>query len=110
MALGDLNIETASVLANELSAEGGEVVAWQYDQSDETTISALVESVATHFGGLDGVFANVADIEAVLVDGDILSNDSALWERTLKINVWVRPCCCGPPCRICWNEGAVPSF
>jgi NAD(P)-dependent dehydrogenase (short-subunit alcohol dehydrogenase family) len=34
VALGDLNIETARVLADELSAKGGEVVAWQYDQSD----------------------------------------------------------------------------
>ena len=87
VALGDLNIETASVLADELSAKGGEVVAWQYDQSDEATIATLVESIMAHFGGLDGVFANVADIQAVMVDGDILSNDSALWERTLKINV-----------------------
>ena len=56
-------------MADELSAEGGEVAAWQYDQSDETTIAALVTSVMAHFGGLDGVFANVADIQAVMDRG-----------------------------------------
>jgi NAD(P)-dependent dehydrogenase (short-subunit alcohol dehydrogenase family) len=46
-----------------------------------------VETSIAHFGRLDGLFANVADLKAVLVDGDILSNDSALWERTLRVNV-----------------------
>ncbi len=68
-------------------AAGGQAVAWHYDQADEATINALVESAVAHFGRLDGLFANVADLQAVLVDGDILSNDSALWERTLRVNV-----------------------
>lgn len=87
VGIGDLNITTAETLATELNAAGGEAVAWHYDQADESTINALVKSAVTHFGRLDGLFANVADLKAVLVDGDILSNDSALWERTLRVNV-----------------------
>jgi NAD(P)-dependent dehydrogenase (short-subunit alcohol dehydrogenase family) len=74
-------------LALELNDAGGEVVAWHYDQAEEATINALVENAIHHFGGLDGVFANVADLKSVLVDGDILSNESALWLRTLQVNV-----------------------
>lgn len=87
VALGDINIETARILADELSSCGAEVVAWYYDQSEESTITDLVAAVMAHFGVLDGVFANVADLQAVIVDGDITTNDSALWERTLKVNV-----------------------
>ncbi len=87
VGIGDLNIATAEGLATELNTAGGQAVAWHYDQADEGTINALVKSAVTHFGRLDGLFANVADLQAVLVDGDILSNDSALWERTLRVNV-----------------------
>jgi len=87
VGIGDLNIETAEALAGELNAAGGEVMAWRYDQAAETTINELVTVAAAHLGGLDGLFANVADLQAVLVDGDILSNDAALWERTLQVNV-----------------------
>jgi len=61
-------------------------MAWHYDQADEAAINALVESAVRHFGRLDGLFANVADLKAVL-GRHILSNDSALWERTLRVNV-----------------------
>jgi NAD(P)-dependent dehydrogenase (short-subunit alcohol dehydrogenase family) len=87
VGIGDLNIAAAQAIADQLNATGAEVQAWQYDQADDATIDTLVESAVGHFGRLDGLFANVADLQAVLVDGDILSNDSALWERTLRVNV-----------------------
>jgi NAD(P)-dependent dehydrogenase (short-subunit alcohol dehydrogenase family) len=87
VGIGDLNIEVAESLARELCAAGGDVAAWQYDQSEEATTNELVASAVAHFERLDGLFANVADIGAVMVDEDILSNDSALWERTLRVNV-----------------------
>ncbi len=87
VGIGDLNIETAEALARELRDAGGEAAAWHYDQAEEATINELVAGAVEHFDGLDGLFANVADIGAVMVDGDILSNDSALWERTLRVNL-----------------------
>lgn len=87
VGIGDLNIEMAETLAQELCDAGGQAAAWYYDQAVEATINELVASAVEHFGGLDGLFANVADIGAVMVDGDILSNDSALWERTLSVNL-----------------------
>ncbi|MCB1842197.1 MAG: SDR family oxidoreductase [Halioglobus sp.] len=87
VAIGDLNIDRASALAEELGAAGGEVQAWHFDQGDEQSVNALVDNVVVRFGSLDGLFANVADLKTVLVDGDILTNDLALWERTLRVNV-----------------------
>jgi NAD(P)-dependent dehydrogenase (short-subunit alcohol dehydrogenase family) len=87
VGIGDFNIAAAQALAAELKAAGGDVVAWEYDQADETSINAMVASARSHFGRFDGVFANVADLQTILVDGDILSNDCALWERTLRVNL-----------------------
>lgn len=87
VGIGDFNIAAAQALASELTATGGEVVAWEYDQAQESTINALVTSAHAHFGRLDGLFANVADLQTILQDGDILSNDSAIWERTLRVNL-----------------------
>jgi NAD(P)-dependent dehydrogenase (short-subunit alcohol dehydrogenase family) len=87
VGIGDCNLVAAESLAAELTTSGGHAVAWYYDQADEATINILVETAVRHFGRLDGLFANVADLQAVLVDGDILSNGSALWERTLRVNV-----------------------
>ena len=87
VGIGDLNIATAESLTKELNAAGGEAMAWHYDQADATTINTLLDTTLAHFGQLDGLFANVADMQSVMVDGDVLSNDSALWERTLRVNV-----------------------
>ncbi len=84
VALGDLNLETAQQTADDC---GGEVAAFHYDQADEASINALVELAVEHFGGLNGVFANAADLQTVLMDGDILSNDIGIWERTLQVNL-----------------------
>lgn len=87
VALGDLNSDAAEALVQEITSAGGEAMFWHFDQSDESSIRALVDSAIDHFGHLDGLFANVADLQAVLVDGDMISNDAALWERTLQVNV-----------------------
>lgn len=87
VGIGDFNIEVARTLVEKLNQAGGNAEAWHYDQADEAAIFYLVQSAITHFGRLDGLFANVADVKTVLVDGDMLSNDSDLWQRTLRVNV-----------------------
>ena len=87
VGIGDFNIAGAEALAVELNAAGGNVIAWEYDQASEASINALVESACKLFGRLDGLFANVADLQTILIDGDILSNEAAVWERTLQVNL-----------------------
>lgn len=87
VAIGDLNSEGAMALAEALRSEGADVVAWGYDQGQEASINELVGSALTHFGRLDGLFANVANLSIILEDGDVLSNDLALWEDTLRVNL-----------------------
>ena len=83
VAIGDLNLELATTTA----LACGDAVAFHYDQAEEASINALVQQVVDHYGRLDGVFANAADLGTVLEDGDILSNDIGIWERTLQVNL-----------------------
>jgi NAD(P)-dependent dehydrogenase (short-subunit alcohol dehydrogenase family) len=87
VGIGDYKLEPAQALAAELCAAGHEVTAWYFDQAEEATINALVGAAIAYFGALDGLFANVADLQTVLADGDILSNDCRVWERSLKVNL-----------------------
>jgi len=87
VGVGDCNIDAAQALAEQLSANGEGACAWYYDQSDEASINALLETASQNFAGLDGLFANAADMGVLLEDGDILSNEARIWERTLAVNV-----------------------
>lgn len=87
VGIGDFNIAAAQALSNELNATGAQTVAWHYDQSEEATINALVNAAVANFGKLDGLFANVADLQVILTDGDLLTNDASIWERTLRVNL-----------------------
>jgi NAD(P)-dependent dehydrogenase (short-subunit alcohol dehydrogenase family) len=83
VAIGDLNLELATATAQGCA----DAVAFHYDQAEEASINALVQQAVDHYGRLDGVFANAADLGTVLEDGDILSNDIGIWERTLQVNL-----------------------
>ncbi len=87
VGIGDLNLDGASTLAAELQDAGYEAMAWFYDQAEEATIVELVESAINHFGRLDGLMANAADLQTVLIDEDVLNNSSEIWNRTLQVNV-----------------------
>ncbi len=87
VAIGDLNLEGARETAQACVDAGGDAVAFHYDQADESSINALAQQAVDHFGQLNGVFANAADLKTVLEDGDMLSNDIGIWERTLQVNV-----------------------
>jgi NAD(P)-dependent dehydrogenase (short-subunit alcohol dehydrogenase family) len=87
VGIGDLNDEGARALAADLCAAGADVTAWSFDQGSGESVSSLASNALEHFGGLDGLFANVADIGAVQQEGDLLTTDIDLWERTLRVNL-----------------------
>lgn len=87
VGIGDINFDGASTLAAQLRDSGYDAMAWFYDQGEEATIVDLVESAINHFGRLDGLIANAADLKTVLIDKDVLNNSSEIWNRTLQVNV-----------------------
>ena len=87
VAIGDMNLAGAEQVAQGIVDSGGDAMALQYDQADERSIESVVASVLAHYQRIDGLFANVADLQIIHEDGDLLSNDSALWMRTLQVNL-----------------------
>ncbi len=87
VAIGDSNIDAAQALVGQLNGDGTNASAWQYDQANEASINAMVSAVLEHTGGLDGLFANAADMQVLLNDSNVLDNDIGIWERTLQVNL-----------------------
>lgn len=85
VVIGDLDIDTATALADEL----GECArAVRYDAGDMDSIEQLVASAVSTFGRLDILHNNAA-----LTSRDVQINDTSVtdipletWEQTLKVN------------------------
>nr|WP_087572837.1 SDR family oxidoreductase [Sphingomonas sp. CDS-1] len=89
VAVGDINAIGAEEAAQQIRDAGGEAIAIAYDQACETSTESLVKQAVSHFGQLDGLHANAADLRQEIFgrDIDILHMDVAIWERTLRVNL-----------------------
>jgi 3-oxoacyl-[acyl-carrier protein] reductase len=82
VAVTDLRLEDAELVAAEIRAEGGEAKAWAFDVGDADTIKRLVPEIADHFGGLDAVINNAGVSGFRKIDAE---DYDALWERQFPI-------------------------
>jgi NAD(P)-dependent dehydrogenase (short-subunit alcohol dehydrogenase family) len=89
VVVGDLDLEGARGTAARVEAHGGEAVAIEYDQADEASIAALIGAGVEHFGALNGLHANAADISAdtMRADLDVLQMKPEVWARVLQVNL-----------------------
>ncbi|OAN56235.1 SDR family NAD(P)-dependent oxidoreductase [Sphingobium sp. TCM1] len=72
-----------------IGAAGGDALAVAADMQDESSIAAMAEKVAGHFGRIDILASNAAmtDPAAMMADGPVIEMDSALWDRTMAVNL-----------------------
>jgi NAD(P)-dependent dehydrogenase (short-subunit alcohol dehydrogenase family) len=87
VALGDLALASAEKVAAEIAAAGGDCIAIAYDQSQEDSIAALVAQTAQHFGRVDFMHANAADLQAILADGDAVSVEVEVFDRSIAVDL-----------------------
>lgn len=85
VAIADIAFDAATALAEELPG----AIAVPLDLEDEGSIEAMIAATVRHFGQLDVLHNNAALLgpEIARDDGDIEGMDTALWERTYRINV-----------------------
>ncbi len=62
VALGDIDLESAEVVVEEIWASGGDAVAIHLDAANEPSVEGAVSSCVSTFGGLDGVHLNFASL------------------------------------------------
>jgi NAD(P)-dependent dehydrogenase (short-subunit alcohol dehydrogenase family) len=79
----DLNGESASAVAQEIVAAGGEATAHACDVSDETGVKACIDACVQRYGGLDSL-VNMAGMLRFDATEHI---ETALWQKVLQINL-----------------------
>ncbi len=80
----DLRLEAAESAAAEITAAGGQALAFSGDiSSSEAQAGAIGETVAT-FGRLDAAYANAGDQDTA---GDALECDEDAWRRHIDTNI-----------------------
>ena len=87
VTIGDVNLEAAQALAERIKAAGGDAVAEAFDIADEASVNALIQGAARRHGGLDIMHVNAADLRVVRKDGDALTTDLAVFDRSVEVNL-----------------------
>ena len=82
VAVTDISAEATQTVADEIAASGGAARAWTLDVSDRYNITAVVNDVAAHFGGLDIVVNNPGISVRIAIDDD--GYDEA-WAKGLAV-------------------------
>jgi 3-oxoacyl-[acyl-carrier protein] reductase len=82
VAVTDFAADGAQAVAAEIAAKGEVAKAWKLDVADRDNISAVVNDVARHFGGLDIIINNAGISVRVAIDDD--GYDEA-WAKGLAV-------------------------
>jgi len=89
VVVGDINEAGAAATVDRITSAGGTAIATRFDLGEEASVQALIRVAVDAYGGIDAL-ANVgADLspETLGRDGDLLEMDTAVWERTLRVNL-----------------------
>jgi glucose 1-dehydrogenase len=83
VALGDIQLEAAEKVAQEIGRRGGKAVAIGVDVGDPAQVQAFVDRVVAEFGRLDVMFANAG----IAHSAPFLEHPEAQWHRVLRVNL-----------------------
>lgn len=83
VVVGDLNLEAAQTVANQLKNEGQDAHAVQLDVTSSESLEAALEDAGGHFGKLDGVFA----CAGITANGTAVDMAEADWDKVMQINL-----------------------
>ena len=87
VVLGDVELEKAKKVADEIVAAGGSAVTTHLDGSDEASASAAVTLASETFGGLDGMHANFANFIEQDDSVGLLELPMADFDETMRVNL-----------------------
>ena len=87
VVLGDVALEAAEEVAQEIVARGGSAIAARLDGADESSAAAAVSLACERFGGLDGMHVNFATFVDQSPDTGVLELPLADFDETMRINL-----------------------
>jgi 3-hydroxybutyrate dehydrogenase len=83
VCIADLNLEAATIAAEEINQSGGIAMAAAMNVTDEAQVDSAVEQVVAKFGGVDVLVSN-AGIQTISAIVDFKYDD---WKRLMAIHV-----------------------
>ncbi len=84
VAIGDVGLDTAAAVADQVRAAGGRAIGVVCDVRQEDSVAAFVQAAVREFGGVDCVDHNAAWSHPRL-DSDAVGVDLGVWDRTIEI-------------------------
>jgi len=96
VAVVDINLASAQSVVAEIVAAGGQALAIQTDLTSEAAVSAMVSTVANHFGQIDVLHNNAAALDPAqrAGDRDVCNVDIEAWDRAMNVNARGAMLCC----------------
>ncbi|HEU4439497.1 MAG TPA: SDR family NAD(P)-dependent oxidoreductase, partial [Methylomirabilota bacterium] len=101
VALGDVQVEAAQAVAQEIARRGGRAIAVGLDVGDAAQVQAFVDRVVGDFGRLDVMFANAG----IAHSAPFLEHPEAQWHRVLRVNLTGVFLCCQAAARQMVRQG-----
>ena len=88
LVLADVVLEPARVHAEELAAAGVQAIAVELDLAFEESCKNLIDTTISHFGRIDVLCNNAADLrmEMAIADTDVERMEVWVWDRTFQVN------------------------
>ena len=90
VALADVDVQEAEVVAKEIVGRGGRAIAVGVDVGDSAQVQAYVERIVADFGRLDVMFANAG----IAHSAPFLDHPEGQWHRVLRVNLSGVFLCC----------------
>jgi len=87
VVIGDVNLDGALKVVDQIVGEGGEAAAFAFDIAEEASVQALIEGAVGRFGRLDLMHVNATDRTLNTQDGDALSTELAVFDRMLAVGL-----------------------
>ncbi|MEE6134901.1 SDR family oxidoreductase [Mycobacterium sp. 050128] len=87
VVVGDIAADAAAQTAARISAAGGTATHVGFDLADPASVSNLIDSAATTFGGVDLLFNVGADMSTIRADTDVVDIDFDVWDRVMTVNL-----------------------
>jgi NAD(P)-dependent dehydrogenase (short-subunit alcohol dehydrogenase family) len=85
--IGDIDIELAQAISEQIAGEGGRAVAVPLDGGEEESIVAAVARCREAFGGLDGLHVNFAFFEDNNADEGVMELPLAILDQVMQVNM-----------------------
>ncbi len=102
VALGDVQLEAAEVVAREIAERGGKAIAIGVDVGDAGQVQAFVDRVVAELGRLDVLFANAG----IAHSAPFLEHAETEWHRVLRVNLTGVFLCCQAAARQMVKQGS----